>query len=382
MILIKNGHIKTMAGPELENGCVLIDDEGKIAAVAESVDVPAGCRVIDAQGRLVTPGLVDGHSHIGLTSEDYLPSHSNESSDPLTPQVRAIDAINPQDSAFPIALRGGVTAACTGPGSANIIGGTFAVIKLAGKRVDDMIVKFPAAMKCAFGENPTRQYGSTQKKAPKTRMAVASMLREFLFKAKNYAEAKDAGKMPGFDMKMEAMEPVIRGQLPLKIHTHRTDDICTALRIVKEFGLKATLDHCTEGALIAEELGQEGIPIFMGPTFGKRSKQELGGKSFATAGILHKAGCKVCIISDGPGVIPMQYLGMYAGISAVEGLPVEEAWRGITIYPAQVLGVADRIGSLEQGKDADVVIWTADPLTTVGAKAYMTFVDGKIVYQQ
>lgn len=381
MLLIKNGHIKPMVGQELENGCLLIGDDGKIARIAPEITAPEGCPVLDAQGRLVTPGLVEGHSHIGLTSEDYLPSGSNESSDPITPQVRAIDGIYPQDSAFPVALRGGVTAACTGPGSANIIGGTFAVIKLAGKRVDDMIVKAPAAMKCAFGENPTKAYGGNQKKAPKTRMAVASMFREFLFKAKAYVEAKDAGEDPKFDMKLEAMEPVMRGQLPLKIHTHRTDDICTALRIVKEFGLKATLDHCTEGSLLADELGQAGLPVFMGPSFGKRTKQELGGKSFATAGVLHKAGCKVCIVSDGPGVTPMQYLGLYAGICVSEGLPMEEGWKAVTINPAQVLGVDDRIGSLEPGKDADIVIWTADPLTTVGARAWTTLVDGKIVYQ-
>ena len=380
MLLIKNGHIKTMADTELETGCLLIGDDGKIVAVGEELEAPEDCQVIDAQGRLVTPGLVEGHSHIGLTSESYLPSDSNERSDPITPQMCAIDAINPQDTAFPVALQGGVTAACTGPGSGNIIGGTFAVIKLAGQRVDDMIVKNPAAMKCAFGENPLKVYGAN-KKAPVTRMAVAAMFREFLHKSKAYVQAKDAGEDPKFDMKLEAMEPVIRGELPLKIHAHRVDDIFTALRIVREFGLKATLDHCTEGAPIARELAQEGLPVFVGPTFGKRSKQELGGKSFATAGILNKAGCKVCIVSDGPGVTPMQYLGMYAGICAVEGLPMEEAWRGITIYPAQVLGVEDRIGSLEPGKDADVVIWTADPLTTVGAKAFMTLVDGKIVHQ-
>ena len=235
MILIKNGYVKTMAGPDIENGCVLIDDCGKIAAVGAQLQAPADAQVIDAGGRLVTPGCVDAHCHIGLDNEgmgwegrDY-----NEIVDPLTPQMRAIDSINPQDEAFGLALAGGVTSACTGPGSANVVGGTFTAIKLAGKRVDKMIIKNPLAMKAAFGENPKRCYGQSLKKSPTTRMATAALLRELLFKTKRYLEDKEAGKNPGFDIKLEAMIPVVKGELPMKCHAHRADDILTAIRIAR-----------------------------------------------------------------------------------------------------------------------------------------------------
>lgn len=382
MLLIKNGHIKPITSAEVTQGCVLIGDDGKIISIAQHIDAPEGAQVIDAGGRLVTPGCVEAHCHIGLSPEfmqGILGSEVNESTDPLTPQVRAIDGINPMDEVFQQGLAGGITSACTGPGSANIIGGTFAAIKLAGKRVDNMIIKAPVAMKCAFGENP-KNYGKNRQKAPKTRMAVAAMLRELLFKTQNYLEAKESGKNPTFDMKLEAMLPVIRGELPLKVHAHRADDIFTALRIVKEFNLKMTLDHCTDGMLIADELAQENIPVFVGPNIGKRSKQELKYKSFATAGVLHKAGLKVSIITDAL-VTPLHFLPLCAGLAAAEGLPMEEAWKAITINPAEALGIADRVGSLEPGKDGDVVIWTANPLTTIGGKAYTTIVDGKIVHQ-
>ena len=261
MLLIKNGHIKTMAGAEIENGDLLIGDDGKIIAVGEGIAAPEGCEVIDAQGRLVTPGLVEAHCHIGLHNEgvgwegmDY-----NEGADPITPQMRAIDSIYPLDESFEHARKGGVTTCCTGPGSANVLGGTFVAIKTYGKRVDDMIVKDPIAMKCAFGENPKRFYGQQAKKAPKTRMGTAALLRETLFKARNYMEEKDSGKEPKFDMKLEAMLPVLRGEIPLKAHAHRSDDIFTSIRIAKEFGVKLTLDHCTDGAVIAEELAAEWV---------------------------------------------------------------------------------------------------------------------------
>lgn len=382
MLFIQNGHIKPMVGAELDNGCLLIDDSGKIAAIGSNLTPPEGARILDAGGRLVTPGCIDAHCHIGLHNEavGWEGMDFNESVDPITPQLRAIDSIYPQDEAFSLARQSGVTTACTGPGSANVIGGTFAVIKLAGSRVDDMILKSPAAMKCAFGENPKNVYGKSSKKAPMTRMGIAALLREFLTKAKRYQEDRDAGKEPAFDFKLEAMLPVMRGQIPLKAHAHRADDIFTAIRIAKEFDLKMTLDHCTEGALIAEDLAGAHFPAFIGPSFGAKQKSELRNKTFATAAILHDAGIPVSIITDAP-VVPLQFLPLCAGLAAAAGLGVEEAWRSITITPAVSLGVADRVGSLEPGKDADVVIWTADPLTTVGAEAYTTVIDGKIVYQ-
>ena len=383
MILIKNGYIKPMVGEDIENGCVLIGNDGKIAAVGKELEAPEGCTVIDAEGRLVTPGCVDAHCHIGLDNEgmgweghDY-----NEIVEPLTPHLRAIDSINPMDEAFGLALAGGVTSACTGPGSANVVGGTFVAIKLSGKRVDNMIIKNPLAMKCAFGENPKRCYGQGMKKSPSTRMATAALLRELLFKARNYMNDKDAGKNPAFDMKLEAMLPVMRGEIPLKAHAHRADDIMTSIRIAKEFGVKLTLDHCTDGALIADELAQEGYSAFVGPSLGSKTKIELQNKSFTTPAVLHEAGVPISIITDAP-VIPLQYLPMCAGLAVNEGLDEEAAWRAITINPAVQTGIGDRVGSLEAGKDGDVVIWTANPLTTLGAQSYTTIVDGKIVYQK
>ena len=383
MLLIKNGYIKTMAGPDIENGSILIGDDGKIAAVGTDLIVLEGCTIIDAKGHLVTPGLVEAHCHIGLHNEavgwegmDY-----NEGTDPITPQMRAIDSIWPMDEAFALARKGGVTTCCTGPGSANVLGGTFVAIKTAGKRVDDMIVKDPIAMKCAFGENPKRFYGKQAKKAPLTRMGTAALLRETLYKAKNYMQKKDRGEDPAFDMKLEALLPVLRGEIPLKAHAHRSDDIFTSIRIAREFGLKLTLDHCTDGAVIAEELAKEGYPAFVGPSLGSKTKIELQSKSFEAPGILHKAGVKVSIITDAP-VIPQQYLSMCAGQAVQAGLPMSEGWKAITVNPAESIGIADRVGSLEPGKDGDVVIWTADPLVNVGAHAICTVIEGRIVHQE
>ena len=382
MLLIKNGIVKTMCGEDIVNGSVLIGDDGKIVAVGKDICAPESCQVIDADGRLVTPGCVEAHCHIGLDNEavgwegrDY-----NEIVEPLTPQMRAIDSIYPQDEALGNAIKNGVTTACTGPGSANVVGGTFAAIKLFGKRVDKMIVKEAIAMKCAFGENPKRCYGQGMKKSPMTRMGSAALLRELLFKTKRYLADKEEGKNPAFDMKLEAMIPVIKGELPLKAHAHRADDIFTAIRIAKEFGLKLTLDHCTDGAVIADELAQEGYPAFVGPSLGQKTKVELMNKSFSTPNVLYNAGVDISIITDAP-VIPLQYLPMCAGLACNAGLPEDEAWRAITINPAKHTGIADRVGSLEVGKDGDVVIWTANPITVVGASAYMTVVEGKIAYR-
>ncbi len=379
MLLIKNGYVKTMSGDDIDGGCVLIGDDGKIAAVGKDISCE-GATVIDACGRLVTPGCVDAHCHIGLHNEcmrwegmDY-----NEYIEPITPQLRAIDSINPQDECFKNALGGGVTTACTGPGSANVVGGTFTAIKLAGNRVDDMIIKEAIAMKCAFGENPKGCFGQ-KGKSPVTRMATAALLRELLFKTKNYIAAKENGKEPAFDMKLEAMIPVIKKEIPLKAHAHRADDIFTSIRIAKEFDVLLTLDHCTDGALIADDLAKEGYPAFVGPSLGSKSKIELRNKSFTTPYVLHKAGVDVSIITDAP-VIPLEYLPMCAGLAVNAGLDYEVAWRAVTINPARATGIGDRVGSLEIGKDGDVVIWTADPLTTVGAAAAVTVVNGKVVH--
>ena len=381
MLLIKNGHIKPMVGEDIENGCVLIGDDGKIKAVGANIEEPAAF-VVDAGGRLVTPGCVEAHCHIGLEGSaiGWEGIDHNEKSDPITPHMRAIDGINPIDESFELAIKNGVTSACTGPGSTNVVGGSFAAIKLVGKRVDNMIIKAPLAMKCAFGENPKNAYGQSGRKSPVTRMAIAALLRELLAKSRNYLAAKESGKEPAFDIKLEAMIPVIKKEIPLKAHAHRADDILTAIRVAKEFDVKLTLDHCTEGALIADELAKEGYPAFVGPSFGRKSKAELANKSFSTPAALYEAGVPISIITDAP-VIPLQHLSMCAGFAVSSGLPYEEGWRAITINSATHTGIADRVGSLEIGKDGDVVIWDADPLMQIGAEAYMTVVDGKIVYR-
>ena len=382
MLIIQNAHILPIVGDEIENGSLLLD-QGKIAAIGTKFPVPPEAEVIDAQGRLVTPGCIDAHCHVGLDNEamNWEGADFNEMVDPITPQMRAIDSINPLDEGLADAVQGGVTTVCTGPGSANVVGGTFAVIKLYGKRVDKMILKDPAAMKCAFGENPKGCYGKNGTKAPMTRMGTAALLRELLFKARRYRDDKLSGKEPAFDMKLEAMLPVMAGEIPLKCHCHRADDILTAVRIAKEFGLRATLDHCTDGELIADELAEEDFPVFIGPSLGHKSKIELKNKSFTTPGVLNRAGPTVSIITDAP-VIPLRYLPMCAGLAVNSGLDKAEAWKAITINPAVSLGVADRVGSLEPGKDADVVIWTADPLSEIGGEAWCTIIDGRVVYRR
>jgi len=382
MLLIKNGFIKPITSEDIQNGCVLIGDEGKILKVQKDIEPPKDCEIIDVKGKLVTPGLVEGHCHLGMENRhERINVDINEKSDPITPHLRTIDSFNPFDPAIALAVKGGVTTVCTGPGSANVIGGTFAAIKLMGKKVDNMVIKHPLAMKCAFGENPKNFYGQQNKKAPYTRMGLAALMREFLFKAESYADSKKTGKDVPFDIKLEAMIPVMNGEIPLKAHAHRADDIFTAIRIAKEFNLKLTLDHCTEGHLIADELGKEDYCALVGPNFGMPSKSELLNKSFETASILHKEGVNVSIITDSP-VIPQERLAFCAGLAASKGLPLEEAWRAITINPAKASGISDRVGSIEEGKDGDIVIWNDNPLTRVGAEAYMTIIEGNIVYKE
>lgn len=346
---------------------------------------PLDAEIIDAEGRLVTPGFIDAHCHLGMWEDGigFEGSDGNEMVDPVTPHLRAIDGINPMDITFKEAYEGGVTCVATGPGSANVVGGQFAAIKTFGDRIDDMIIKEPLAMKIAFGENPKRVYNS-QKKSPMTRMAIAAILRETLMKAKRYVEklekAKDdPSKTPEYDMKMEAMAKIIRKEIPLKAHAHRADDIFTSIRIAKEFDLDITLDHCTEGHLIADYLAKEGKPALVGPTLSDRSKFELKNLTFDTPRVLNEAGVKVAIITDSP-VIPLQYLPVCAGLAVRAGLDEIEAFKAITINPAEILGIQDRVGSIEQGKDADIVIFEGNPIKDLGCKTYATFIEGKRVF--
>lgn len=385
MILIKNGKILTMAGKDYDMGSVLIDN-GKIIAVGKSVEAPEDALVMDAEGKIVMPGMIDAHCHLGMWEDSigFEGADGNEMTDPVTPQLRAIDSINPMDRTFEEAREGGITTVCTGPGSANVIGGTFAIIKTYGKRIDDMIVKEPAAMKIAFGENPKRVY-SERKQSPSTRMATAAILREQLMKAKAYKEKlekakEDTDKKPELDIKMEALQKVINKEIPLKAHAHRADDIFTAIRIAKEFDVDITLDHCTEGHLIADELAKEGKYVISGPHLTERSKHELKNKTFESPVVLWKAGVKFCIMTDHP-VIPIQHLPICAGFVAKEGLDEMEALKAITIYPAEILGIADRVGSIEVGKDADIAIFDGHPFNAT-AKTEAVLIDGQVVYRR
>ena len=357
---------------------------GKIAAIGKDLAAEGAEQIIDLAGKNVYPGLIDAHSHLGLDNygmgwegHDY-----NEMGDIVCPQLRGLDGFNPQDRAIRMALEGGVTVVGTGPGSANVLGGTFFAVKTRGNCVDDMVLRHDVAMKCAFGENPKRCY---KDKGNSARMTTASKLREMLFKAREYLEAKeaageDAGKRPKFDMKMEALIPVLKGEMPLKAHAHRADDICTAIRIAKEFGVKMTLEHCTEGHIIPEKVAASGFPAAVGPTLTHASKIELTNKTFETPGVLARAGVQVSIITDAP-VIPQQYLAMCAGLAVKAGMDSFDALKAITINPAKHLGIADRVGSLEVGKDADIVIADGDIFDS-STVVSMVIMDGEVVVEK
>ena len=378
MLCIKNGMIHDMVTREAYKGDILIEN-GKIIKIGTGLSTDEKMECYDAEGKDIYPGFVEAHCHLGLggygigfEGQDY-----NELNDICTPHLRGIDSFNPMDPSVLMAASAGITCVGTGPGSSNVLGGTFMAVKTTGKRVDSMVVKDPVAMKCAFGENPKRCYKDKNNFA---RMSTAAKLREMLLKATDYKKRKEAAgddplKKPAYDMKMEALLPVLEGEIPLKAHAHQANDILTAIRIAKEFDVRMTLEHCTEGHLIAEELSKENYPCAVGPTLTHATKFELQNKTFDTPRILSQAGCMVSIITDSP-VIPQQYLPLCAGLAVKAGMDPYEALKAITINPARHLGVEDRVGSLECGKDADIVVCNGSPLD-YSSTVELVLIDGK-----
>ena len=384
-MLIQNGVVHPMDGPVIPCGFVAFE-EGKITAVGSMEALPAGAfgEVLDAQGGHILPGFVDAHCHLGLFGNalGFEADDGNEATDPCTPQLRALDAINPQDRCFQEARLGGVTCVLTGPGSANPIAGQSAVLKTTGRWVDEMVLKAPACMKFALGENPKAVYNEC-KETPITRMATAALIREQLSRALEYRDKQDKAQedqdedMPDFDAKLEALLPVINGELPVQIHAHRADDIATGIRICKEFGLKYVIVHGTEGHLIPELLAQEGAGVITGPCLGDRSKPELANMTIETPAILRMFGVKTAVCTDHPET-PIQYLPLCAAMAIRGGMDPEGALACITINAAQLAGIDDRVGSLTPGKDADVVVTSAHPLNWL-SRVRLVVMDGKVI---
>ncbi len=390
MLTVKNAKILTMAGVDYPLGYISCRD-GIITAIGPMDIMPEPLKtdtVIDAKGKTLLPGLIDSHSHIGVVEDavGFEGDDVNEMTDPVTPHLRAIDGIYHADRAFEEARQNGITTVITGPGSANVIGGQFAALKTYGRTVDEMVIKAPCAMKIAFGENPKTVYHEKHQ-APATRMATAALLREQLFKAKEYLEAlneyeedKEENDRPEFDMKLHALVPVIKGELVVKAHAHRADDIITAIRIAQEFKLDMTLDHCTEGWMIADVLKEYGYDVILGPLLTDRSKIELRNQTLRAPGLLAEAGINVAIMSDHP-CVPSQHLMLCAALAVREGMREEDALKAITIHAARSVRLEKRIGSLEVGKDADMVLYEGHPFDYTG-KVCMTFINGRPVYER
>ena len=383
-MLITNGIVHTMEGGVIPNGFVRFEC-GKILAVGPMERCPEeNCETLDAQGGHIMPGFVDAHCHLGMFGDGlgFESDDGNESTDPCTPQLRAVDAVNPLDRCFSDARAGGVTTVLTGPGSANPVSGQFAALKTNGRWVDEMVVQAPAAMKMALGENPKCVYNERHE-TPITRMATASIIRENLTKAREYqarldraAEDPDEDK-PDFDAKLEALLPVLKGELPVHIHAHRADDIATALRLCREFGLRCVVVHGTEGDRIPELLVQELVPVITGPCLGVRCKPELANMTLENPAILAKAGVDVAICTDHPET-PIQYLPLCAAMAVRGGMEPEQALAAITINAARIAGLVHRLGSLAPGKDADIVVTDRHPLDWL-SRTIAVYIDGKRV---
>jgi imidazolonepropionase-like amidohydrolase len=385
-VAIVGGRVVPITDEPVDGGTVLIAD-GKVVAVGRDVSVPDDARVIDAAGGWVLPGFVEAHGHVGVheEGEGWAGQDTNEMTEPVTAHVRALDAINPADIGFRDAISGGVLAVNVNPGSGNPIGGQTAALKCWGRTVDEMLLKAPAGMKSALGENPKRVY-SQQKKTPSTRLGTAAVIRGALVDAANYLQrieaeqAKPAAdrKQVDRDLKLEALGRVLRREIPWRQHCHRADDIATGLRIAEEFGYRLVIDHGTEAHLLADILAAKNIPVIIGPLLTSRSKVELRNRSLTTPGKLAAAGVTIAITTDHP-VVPIHFLAYQAGLAVKHGLDRDTALQALTINPARIVGIDDRLGSIEPGKDADLVIWSGDPLD-VPSRVERAFVDGVEIY--
>lgn len=381
-MLIINGKIFTMEDKPIECGYVrtkgkVIEDVGKMSSLAPRDKE----QILDVKGAWVMPGLIEAHAHIGITEEKWgiIGDDCNEDTNPITPTLRAIDAVNPMDPAFHDAIEAGITSVMTGPGSANVVGGQFVFMKTQGRCVDDMIVKHPAAMKVAFGENPKTAYGDKEQ-YPSTRMGTAALLRKVLYEARQYECDKQKEILERSNYELEPWLPVLRREIPLKAHAHRADDILTAIRIAREFEVDITIDHGTEGHLIADEIKASGFPVIVGTDLTARSKLEIQNMNFKTNQILNDAGILIAITTDHP-VALIQYLPLCAGLAVKHGLPVEEGLKAVTINAARICRVDDRVGSLKKGKDADIAIFTGNPMEIFTETLY-TIIDGQIIYNK
>ena len=383
---IVGGRIVPVTGDVIDGGIILIED-GKIAAVGLALDIPPDAHVIDVTGSWVLPGFIEAHGHVGVheEGEGWAGSDSNELTEPVTAHVRAMDAINPADLGFRDAVSGGVLAVTVNPGSGNPIGGQTAALKCWGRTVDDMLLRAPAGMKSALGENPKRVYGE-RKQLPSTRLGTAAVIRGALVDAANYLARIEAEerksetdrKPVDRDLKLEALGLVLRREIPWRQHCHRADDIATALRLAEEFGYDLVIDHGTEAHLLADILAAKDIPVIIGPLFTSRSKVELRNRSLANPGKLAEAGVTIAITTDHP-VVPINFLAHQAALSVKHGLDPEIALRALTINPARIVGVDDRLGSIEPGKDADLVVWSGDPLDVL-SRVEHALINGEEVY--
>jgi imidazolonepropionase-like amidohydrolase len=385
-VAIVGGRVVPINGDPVDDGTVLITD-GKVTAVGAGLPVPDGVPVISAHGSWVLPGFIEAHGHVGVheEAEGWAGSDSNELTEPVTAHVRALDAINPADLGFRDAVSGGVLAVNVNPGSGNPIGGQTAALKCWGRTADEMLLRAPAGMKSALGENPKRVYGE-RKQTPSTRLGTAAVIRGALVDAANYLakldaeqrKAEDERKPVDRDLKLEALGRVLRREIPWRQHCHRADDIATALRLAEEFGYQLVIDHGTEAHLLADILAAKDIPVIIGPLFTSRSKVELRNRSLDNPGKLAAAGVTIAITTDHP-VVPINFLAHQAALSVKHGLDRDTALRALTINPARIIGIDDRLGSIEPGKDADLVVWSGDPLDVL-SRVEHALIDGTEIY--